>query len=204
VPDPRHDADDHTLLAAARRGDADAFGALYQRHRDWAWRIALRFCPDEAAARDVTHDVFVDLLVRLPRLELRGRLTTYLYPAIKHASLTRARRDRRLRFGLAPVERAAEPPTPRALDGLDPDLHAALAALPESQRETLLMRVVDDMTPPEIALALAIPVGTVKSRVHNALQALREDPRLGTHGPGPCHRGRVEGGQGAGEPPQEP
>ena len=52
-----------------------------------------------------------------------------------------------------------------------------MAALPEPQREALLMRFVDDMSLAEIAAALSIPVGTVKSRLHNSLAALRRDPR---------------------------
>jgi RNA polymerase sigma-70 factor (ECF subfamily) len=57
------------------------------------------------------------------------------------------------------------------------DLAAVLRVLPEPHREVLLMRVVDDMTLEEIALALDIPLGTVKSRLHNALAKLREDER---------------------------
>jgi RNA polymerase sigma-70 factor (ECF subfamily) len=51
-----------------------------------------------------------------------------------------------------------------------------LAALPEAQREVLLMRFVDGMSLQEIAAALSIPEGTVKSRMHNALSALKSDP----------------------------
>lgn len=51
---------------------------------------------------------------------------------------------------------------------------AALRLLPAEQRETLLMRFVDDMTLQEIADALNIPLGTVKSRLHHALKTLRE------------------------------
>jgi len=59
------------------------------------------------------------------------------------------------------------------LDGLA----AALGVLPELHKEVLLMRVVDEMSMAEIAAALSIPVGTVKSRLHHALAALRADPR---------------------------
>ena len=51
-----------------------------------------------------------------------------------------------------------------------------MGRLPDGQREVLLMRVVDDMAVAEIALALGIPEGTVKSRLHHALAALRDDP----------------------------
>lgn len=51
-----------------------------------------------------------------------------------------------------------------------------MAALPETHREVVLMRFVDDMSLGEIAEALGIPLGTVKSRLHNALETLRHDP----------------------------
>jgi RNA polymerase sigma-70 factor (ECF subfamily) len=57
------------------------------------------------------------------------------------------------------------------------DLAAVLATLPDAQREVLLMRFVDGMALAEIAEALQIPVGTVKSRVHHALRTLRDDER---------------------------
>jgi RNA polymerase sigma-70 factor (ECF subfamily) len=56
------------------------------------------------------------------------------------------------------------------------ELATALAALPHDQREVVLMRFVDDMSLDEIALALSVPTGTVKSRLHRALQTLRTDP----------------------------
>ena len=57
------------------------------------------------------------------------------------------------------------------------ELAAVLAVLPESQREVLLMRFVDDMSLQEIAAALNVPVGTVKSRLYHGLQTLRGDRR---------------------------
>ena len=57
------------------------------------------------------------------------------------------------------------------------ELSAVLAILPDQQREVLLMRFVDDMSLQEIAAALDIPLGTVKSRLHNSLQILRSDRR---------------------------
>ena len=66
---------------------------------------------------------------------------------------------------------------PRLLHATKAELSAALAILPEEQRETLLMRFLDDMSLDDIAEALEIPPGTVKSRIHNALAKLRADPR---------------------------
>ena len=53
-----------------------------------------------------------------------------------------------------------------------------LAGLPEAHREVLLMRFVDGLALEEISVALDIPLGTVKSRIHNAVAALRKDPRV--------------------------
>jgi len=67
------------------------------------------------------------------------------------------------------------PPSPKRASRKE--LAAVLRTLPEEQLEVVLMRFVDDMALAEIAEALSIPLGTVKSRLHNALNALREDPR---------------------------
>ncbi|MEI8195402.1 MAG: sigma factor-like helix-turn-helix DNA-binding protein, partial [Phycisphaerae bacterium] len=58
------------------------------------------------------------------------------------------------------------------------ELAVVLAVLPSAQREVVLMRFVDDLSLEEIAAALAIPLGTVKSRLHQALAVLRCDPRV--------------------------
>ena len=69
-----------------------------------------------------------------------------------------------------PVE-AADADTGRA------QLAGVLAGLPEAQREVLMLRFVDGLSLSEIAAALDVPLGTVKSRLHNALSALRQDER---------------------------
>jgi len=74
-----------------------------------------------------------------------------------------------------PAEIAA--PEATVSSGTRSELAEVMAALPAAQREVVLMRYVDDMTTQEIAAALNIPVGTVKSRLHNALRTLRDDAR---------------------------
>ena len=66
---------------------------------------------------------------------------------------------------------------PGAVGASRAELAAALGALTAEHREVVLMRFVDDMSLDEIAGALAIPPGTVKSRLHRALETLRNDPR---------------------------
>jgi RNA polymerase sigma-70 factor (ECF subfamily) len=177
-PAPHNDPrSDEQLVDALNRGDPSAFEPLYLRHKDFVYRLACRFTPDRDEALDVLQDAFTYFLGRFPGFSLRARLTTFLYPVVKNIALAGRRKRRRLRLGEVP-EAAADAPLP-ARDGLGP-LGAAVDALPDAQREVLLMRVVDGMSLQEVATALDIPAGTVKSRLHNALRALREDPR--THG----------------------
>lgn len=182
--DPRTD---DQLVAAARAGDSAAFETLYYRYRDWVTALAHRWTGHPEDALDVLQETFIYLLTKLPTLHLTARMTTFLYPVVKH--LAQAARRKRGRFASdeAALAAAADRSTPAgrstAADrsNADPfvrtDLLQVLAALPEPQRETVLMRFVDDMELHEIAEALAVPVGTVKSRLHNALATLRANPR---------------------------
>lgn len=167
--------DDQELITRAAAGDTAAFEALYRRYREFVYRLAFRFVRDEAAALDVSQEVFTFLIRKVPTLRLTGKLSTYLYPAVKNIALTQKRKVARERGEMA-AERGAE-----ELPGVQPgdrDLVRAIEGLPEPQREVLLMRIVDEMSVEEVAMALSIPQGTVKSRLHGALASLREDERL--------------------------
>ena len=170
MADRRSDAE---LVEAAARGDVGAFEALYRRHRDWVVRLARRFTDSEHDALDVLQDTFAYLLGKLPGLRLTARMTTFLYPVVKHLSVNAVRKRKRH----APAETLPDGASPEEPQSDRDELAAVLRALPEPQREVVLMRYVDDMSLAEIAGALDVPLGTVKSRLHNALTALRADAR---------------------------
>ncbi len=175
--DPRSDA---VLVRACARGDAGALEVLYRRYRDWITGLARRFTGDDAAALDVLQETFAYLLRKGPALRLDGRLTTFLYPVVRNLSLAQ-RRSRRLAPdpAMGAVAEAAAGPTEWGVTGAGVGaLTRAVEALPEAQREVLLMRFAHDMQLDEIALALGVPLGTVKSRLHLAIDALRENPGL--------------------------
>lgn len=177
--DPNHEPDsDAALLDRARAGDLDAFERLYRRHRDWVARVAMRCCGHEEDALDVLQETFVYLLRRMPSLTLTGRLTTFLYPAIKNHSIRARQRSRRAAPGDAGL---TDQPGHTPREAHPQPLEAAVDALPEHYREPLIMRFIDGMSIAEIALALEIPEGTVKSRLHHATKTLRQDPRLSAH-----------------------
>jgi RNA polymerase sigma-70 factor (ECF subfamily) len=166
---------DQDLIDTARRQDPLAFEGLYGRYRDWVFRLAWRFTRDPDLALDVLQETFTYLLRRLPTLQLTARLTTFLYPAVRNLSLAALRRNRKFPGGEDILDEM--PARSEAVEGLSEDLAAALAVLPAPQRQAVLMRFVDEMSIEEIAEALAVPPGTVKSRLHHALETLRNDTR---------------------------
>jgi len=180
APDPRTDAE---LVRAAARGDEPAFLELYQRHRDFVFALALRHCGNREDALDLAQEAFAGLFKRLPTLELTGKLSTYLYPHVVHRAIDLRRRRSpstgdEAAFAAACAASAApeaEHPSERLAHE---DLLRWLAGVPAEQREVLWLRFAADLELAEIATALAIPLGTVKSRMHAALKLLRGDPRL--------------------------
>jgi RNA polymerase sigma-70 factor (ECF subfamily) len=166
--DPRSDAQ---LVAAANAGEPAAFDALYHRHKHWVASLATRFTGDPDLALDVVQETFIYLLSKFPGFKLTSRMTTFLYPAVKNLSIGLRRKTGKFMGGDAALDALAAP----AADA-PTELTAVVANLPESHREVVLMRFVDGFSLEEIAAALGIPLGTVKSRLHNALATLRADP----------------------------
>lgn len=167
---------DRELIELANKGDTDAFEKLYYRYRDWVYRLAWRFTSNRTDALDVLQETFTYLLGKFPGFELKSSMTTFLYPAVRHISITVSSKKNRIK---------SEENVPNELEAVESEesklsrseLAAVLTILPQEQREVLLMRFVDDMSLLEIAAALNIPVGTVKSRLHNSLYTLRNDRR---------------------------
>jgi RNA polymerase sigma-70 factor (ECF subfamily) len=169
------DRSDDALISALNGGDASAFDAIYYRYRDWVVRLAFRFTSNHADSLDVLQETFAYLFGKFPGFILTARMTTFLYPVVKNLSIA-ARKKRERNVSDAAL------PDPAAPSSVDPgsarnELGIVLASLPETHRAVLLMRFVDDMSLAEIAAALGIPEGTVKSRVHNAIATLKKDPK---------------------------
>jgi len=167
---------DHELIELANRGDSEAFEALYYRYRDWVYRLGWRFTANQSDALDVLQETFAYLLGKFPGFELTAAMTTFLYPVVRHTSLRIRSKNKRFASDeeiLGELVAPASQETERSRS----ELAAVLTALPKAQREITLMRFVDGMSLQEIASTLAIPLGTVKSRLHHALKTLRNDIR---------------------------
>lgn len=166
------------LICRAARGDAEAFRQLVEAYQTPAYRLAARMCgPD--SAEDVTQEAFLAAWRALPEFRGDCRFSTWLYRLVSNAAIDCLRREKKHRDtgdvddlelpdgGPSPQEQAERSDTRdavrRALDRLSPE-----------HRQVLLLRFMQELDYGEIARALNVSEGTVKSRINRAKSKLRE------------------------------
>ncbi len=171
-------SDDTRLIALIAAGDRAALGLLYDRYASVLMAVSLKMMGARREAEDLVHDVFLEVWQRAGDFDpRRGSVKVWLLVRMRSRCLDRLRSA-----GYARVssigERGDELLGSIAAGGEsaadERRLREALRALPESQREVLYLGYFEGMSSTEIADALEIPVGTVKSRVAAALSKLRE------------------------------
>jgi RNA polymerase sigma-70 factor (sigma-E family) len=157
--------------AEAADDAADAVTELYRGHALGLMRLALVMVGDRGTAEDVVQDAFAGLYRRWPRLRDRDRALTYVRSAVLNGSRTALRRRRRpLRAVHAAPVWSAEA---AAMVGEDRrEVMDALHRLPRRQREALVLRFFAELSVEEIAAAMRVSTGTVKSTTSRALAAL--------------------------------
>ena len=172
------------LLARFRRGDEDAFEAIFREYATQLCSFALHFTRSRELATEVVHDVFLLLWERRERLDVRTNLRAYLYKATRNRALEVARRDtffrrwaERTAGEQAYDDSARMAPTPH--EQLERDeraaaLQRAIDALPERRRMVLLLRWRDGLHNAEVAEIMGISVKTVENQITQALRVLRE------------------------------
>lgn len=173
--------DDAALLRRYRRGDAAAFNALYQRHRLGLFRFLLGLCGDHALAEEVFQETWMSLVRSQSEQREAVLFKTWLYQIARNRLIDHWRKTGRHQAGHDEYDECqhaqADPqPGPEQQWGLSRDserLQAALADLPEDQREVFLLRAHGDLELNEIAELTRTPAETVKSRLRYALQKLR-------------------------------
>lgn len=169
---------DTALVAAARDGDKDAFAELVNRH--WATAVALasRVLGSADLARDAAQEAAVAALVGLDRLRAPGRFGAWFCGItlnVARGLLRRSRAERPAGWTGREPDRASPDPGPdeRAeLADLAARVRAAVAQLADGQRDAVLLFYLQGLTHREVAAELAISIGAVKARLHQARAAL--------------------------------
>jgi RNA polymerase sigma-70 factor, ECF subfamily len=162
--------DDGTLVAAARRGSAEALGLLFDRHWPRVWRAAYAASGQRELASDAAQDAFLRAAAALDGFDARRPFAPWLTRIAVNRAIDLVRAQRRL----VHESQADEPQT---LDGDLPDeeLREALGRLSAERRAVVALHYWLDYTTPEIAELLDLPLGTVNSRLGRALRDLRLD-----------------------------
>jgi RNA polymerase sigma-70 factor, ECF subfamily len=161
------------LVDKARRGDREAFSVLAAGAVDRLYGIARMVLRDTELAEDATQEALVRAWRDLPTLRDVERFDAWLYRLIVRASadIGRHRRRWRTEVSMLPTE-PSEPDGTSALADRD-QLERGLRRLTDPQQTILVLTFYVGLSPSEAADALEIPVGTAKSRLHYAIEALR-------------------------------
>lgn len=171
---------DAECVRRLQRGETDAFETLVRRHEKTIFNLVYRMLGDYDEAAEISQEVFLSAFRAVGQFRGEANFSTWLYRiALNHASTKRkslgARQQR-----MVPVERAdplsdPQPGPPEILEKkqIRERVQFALNQLDPEDAEVILLRDLQDVPYDEVARVLDIPVGTVKSRLHRARQALK-------------------------------
>jgi RNA polymerase sigma-70 factor, ECF subfamily len=173
---------DEELMLSYGGGDAGAFETLYRRHRGPLYRFLLRQVGDTATAEELFQDVWMRVIDARGRYEARAKFSSWVYAIAHNRLMDFYRASGKAKF-------LAQEESEEALDRLAADdvpaealldrkraaerLLAALAVLPEAQREAFLLQQEGDLSVEEIGAATGVSRETAKSRLRYALAKLR-------------------------------
>jgi RNA polymerase sigma-70 factor (ECF subfamily) len=169
--------DDATLVELARSGDGEAFGQLVTRYRRAAYLVALSVIGRPEDAEDAAQEAFLVALKRLDDCRRPSRFGGWLMTIVRNRSNNLVRREALRAMDPIPFSARSNSPTPEReaeLSELRDEIAAALAELPEVQRQIVLLHDLEGWRHREIAQRLGLPAGTVRSHLHYARKSLRK------------------------------
>ncbi|HUP23118.1 MAG TPA: sigma-70 family RNA polymerase sigma factor [Thermoanaerobaculia bacterium] len=177
---------DEYLAAAARAGDRGAFGRLAERWQPKLLAHAWRLMGEAEAARDVAQDAWVDIARGLARLDDASLFPAWAYRVVSRRAADAIRKRARARR-LGAAFAAEAPPTDDSAGRMEAAADAeplarAIASLPPEQRAAVALFYVEDFSVAEIAAAMSVPAGTVKTRLMHARAKLRAALKGEHHG----------------------
>jgi RNA polymerase sigma-70 factor, ECF subfamily len=180
------DPHDEELLAATARGDLESFHRFYLRHAGSVIAYAHRLCGDRCLAEDVAQEVFTAVWTKAGTYRPdRGGVDPWLYTLTRNKLVDLWRRSGRNRES-EELDGARLPQPERGSRDLRITLRQALTHVNPDQREAIEMAYFQGLTYEETASRLALPLGTLKSRIRLGLRAMREVLEEAVSVPGPA------------------
>lgn len=177
---------DDELLAAARQGDTAALETLLVRYQPHLYRFGLRMCGNVEDAGDVAQESLISMARSLRDFRGESSVSSWLYTIARRFCIKKRRRSKFAPAreesldvpGTDTVQRLADPAPSPEQQATNQELAAALTraidGLEASQREVLVLRDVEGLSAPEVAKILGVSVDAVKSRLHRARVAVRQ------------------------------
>lgn len=169
---------DDALMQRVREGDDDAFGEIVDRYKDSLVNYVTHLVRSRDRAEEIAQDAFVRLYRHAAQYKAQERLGAYLFRIATNLVVSEARREKRWSLLLPRLHagsRASEPPPDANLytSEIQRQVAAALERLPLKYRVPLVMFELEEWSYDDIARALDIASGTVKSRISRARELLR-------------------------------
>jgi RNA polymerase sigma-70 factor, ECF subfamily len=188
---------EQTLVAAAKRGDAEAFGELVQRHRKACLKRAMMMIRNRSDAEDEVQNAFWKAFQRLDQFRGEGSFAAWLSRIVENQCLIRIRKSRNSRFvyldepsdsnvRIELVGQSADPEDQMGVDEVIKLLRREISRIPPLLRNVMLLRDIDQMPIPDVAARLGLSIPAAKSRLMRARLELRSRiiKHCGRKGPG--------------------
>jgi RNA polymerase sigma-70 factor, ECF subfamily len=168
---------DRELVEACQRGERDAFRALFERHKDKVYSIALRYSGDATIAMDIAQETFLKLFSSIRSFRGDSSFESWLYRLVVNSCLDQKRRTRRLMPLVDGALDALRAPGESVFDEimrseLSSRVRSAVSGLPPDQRIVIVLRYTQGLTYEEIAEIVGCSAGTVASRLNRAHKSL--------------------------------
>ena len=165
------------LIEGCRRGDPDAFRALFETHKDLVYSIALRYSGDPAVAQDIAQDTFVKLFSTIGSFRGDSNFESWLYRTVVNSCFDQKRKTRRLTPLLDEVLTALRTPDLSVLDEvlraeMSTHVRSVVDSLAPDQRMVIVLRYTQGLSYDEIAAILGCAPGTIASRLNRTHKVL--------------------------------
>jgi RNA polymerase sigma-70 factor (ECF subfamily) len=171
-------ADQRDLIARCQKGDEQAFRELVDRYKDLVFGVIARSSVDRSRVEDLAQEVFLRIHRGLPYFRGEAKLTTWIFRIVLNLLSQEGEKRRAVREVALDDDVPAHVPQvrDRAIADLElrDRLDKALAKLPPHYRLLVAGHYLDEVTYEDLAEALDIPIGTVKTHLHRAKKQLRE------------------------------
>lgn len=177
---------DVELMKLVKAGDYSAFDELYNRYAPGLRRFLFSLTWDQETAEDYLQETFLRLFRSRERYQPTGKFKTFIFRIAKNYYITKMRQNGRMNGSMQQAYSYDSDPFENihANARIEPEVHLmedyrrfrlrqVISTLPESQKLVFILSHFEDMNYVEISELLKIPVGTVKSRMHSAVNALR-------------------------------